>query len=342
MGGERTDNAAWFDFYGLTVRVESEREGIIEDVRRDFSYFGTSPREAGLSLRVLGECARPGELPPLGAALQTPRNTVYRTGDVSYLDYFGRALTVCTHSRRHCDVYCDDRDLAHEIAFLTVLSEVGQRLDRLGLHRLHALGVEVAGRAVLVLLPTAGGKTTLALELLRTEGVRLISEDSPLLSRSGWVCPFPLRIGVRAGAEPADVPERYVRTVRRMEHGPKTLIDIEHFADRVAAPCPPGAVLLGRRRLSGPSSIVPVGRRRAIGPFLRNCVVGLGLYQGVEFVFQRSPWEIAGKAGVALSRLWNSLRVIGCSRVYDFALGPDPRQSAAVLAEFLRGPALET
>ena len=69
-------------------------------------------------------------------------------------------------------------------------------------------------------------------------------------------------------------------------------------------------------------------------------MVGLGLYQGVEFVLERTGWEIIGKAGVALSRLRNSLKVIRRSAVYRFAMGPDRSQSAQVLAEFLHSDAL--
>lgn len=74
----------------------------------------------------------------------------------------------------------------------------------------------------------------------------------------------------------------------------------------------------------------------AIGPFIKNSVVGLGLYQGVEFVLERSALEIFGKVGVAFSRFRNSVRVIRRSRVYRFAMGPNVEQCAEVLAGFLR------
>ncbi|MGD0827053.1 MAG: hypothetical protein ABSA09_03085 [Desulfobaccales bacterium] len=327
----------FFNFYGFPVAVKSDKEEVLTDIHRDFSYFRTEPVEARARLELFADYGRRDLLPRLKATLQTPRNLVYRNGEASYLDYFGRGLAIYQSQEGRYEIYCGDRDLAHEIAFLTILSLVGQHLDAIGLHRVHALGVETGGLAVLILLPMGGGKTTLALQLLCSEEIKLLSEDSPLISGNGEVFPFPLRLGVRVGGEPSGIPSQYLRTVKRMEFGPKTLIDIGNFKDKIASSCPAGAILLGERWLAGPSSIRPVGRRRAINEFIKNSVVGLGLYQGMEFLLQRSAWEILGRVGVAFSRLRNSLKVIERSQVYRFAIGPDAKESAEVLVKFLRG-----
>jgi hypothetical protein len=127
-----------------------------------------------------------------------------------------------------------------------------------------------------------------------------------------------------------------------MEFGPKTLIDISHFQDRLATPCPVGAILLGERWLTGPSSIRPAKRRVAFKEFMKNCVVGLGLYQGVEFILERSSLELLGQAGLALSRLRRSLEVISRALVYRFALGQEVEETAQVLQAFLQDMAAQT
>jgi hypothetical protein len=331
---------ASFDFYGYCVSVKCEKAYVLEDIHRDFSYFSSQLSKTAAVLEVIGGHPPYDRVPQLKATLHTPRNIVYRDGDMSYIDYHGRALTVYNSKERHYKIYCDDRDLAHEIAFLTVLSKVGEHLDTVGLHRVHALGIEAGGRAVLVLLPMAGGKTTLALNLLSSmpdsAGIKLLSEDSPLISANGEVLPFPLRIGVRPGAEPPGIPSKYLRTVKRMEFDPKTLIDIEYFRKKIANPVPAGAILIGERWLAGPSTIRPERRWCAIKPFIKNSVVGLGLYQGVEFMLEKSAWEILGKSGVALARFRNSLKVIRRSRVYRFTIGPDADETAGTLTKFLQ------
>ncbi len=327
-----------FDIYGLGITVTADDEGVIEDVSRDFSYFLGPAGAGGALVEVRSEPLCREGLPPLPAAFHTPRNTVYRDGDTSYIDYGGRAIAICHGRRRACTIRCDDRDLAHEIAYLTLLSRAGEHLDAGGLFRVHALGLAVAGRGVLILLPMAGGKTTLALKLLEAGGVKLLSEDSPLIRRDGMVLPFPLRIGVRAGLEPPGVPPAMRRTVERMEHGPKTLIDVAHFGGRIAdAACPIGAVLVGCRRLAGPADIRRQPRRKAVGAFVKNAVVGLGLYQGMEFVLERSSWEVFSRAGLAMRRLWCSLAVIRRAEVYRFDVGPDADETAAALGGFLAG-----
>ena len=49
--------------------------------------------------------------------------------------------------------------MAREIVYLTILSRVSEKLDRMGIHRVHALGLEQRGRGVLVMLPSGGGKS---------------------------------------------------------------------------------------------------------------------------------------------------------------------------------------
>jgi hypothetical protein len=336
MNASGDKRAITFDFYGFRVAVTSDDEGVLADVRRDFSYFSSRAGDQSAALEVISEPFPRAKLPAVRAALQTPRNIVYRDGDVSYVDYFGRGLMICRDRGATYKIYCTDRDLAHEIAFLTILSRVGEHVDAMGLHRVHALGVEAGGRAILVLLPMGGGKTTLALRLLSTEDIKLLSEDSPLISRRGQVFPFPLRIGVRVGEVPAGVPTRYYRTVRRMEFDPKTLIDIEYFKEKIGGPCPIGAILLGERWLSGTSFVSPESRGSAIGAFIKNTVVGLGLYQGMEFLLERSGWEVLGKSRLALARLITSLQVIRRSQVYRFAMAPGVEENADVLIGLVR------
>jgi hypothetical protein len=325
-----------FDFYGLRITVKSIDKNILEDLKRDFSFFCNAPGKEDILLEVISDSFPTPLLPKIKATLQSPRNIVYRIGDVSYVDYFGRALLISQDREKIYKIYCEDRDLSHEITFLTILSRVGQHLDTIGLHRVHALGVETRGRAVLILLPMAGGKTTLALRILSSEDFKLLSEDSPLISRSGEVFPFPLRIGVRVGNEPSGIPSKYLRTVKRMEFDPKTLIDIQYYWEKIGKSCKIESILLGERWLSGPSSIRPTSQYNGIKAFIKNSVVGLGLYQGVEFVLERTPLEIFGKASIAFSRFRNSLKVLREAQIYRFAMGPDIKQTEETLFKFLR------
>ncbi len=335
--GSAGEAAVTFDFHGFRILARSAGDPVrVSDIRTDFSLFATKPNGPHDLEIVFRDFASRPTLPRLEAVQHTPRNVVYRDGDRSFLDYGGRALSVISDGGRRCEIHSDDRHLAHEAAFLTVLSHVGTHFDRSGRTRVHALGLEAGGRAVLLLLPSSGGKTTMALRMLQTDGVRLLSEDSPLMRRDGSIEPFPMRIGVRPGTVLPDVPASMRLDIERMEFGPKTLIDMQAFESQLSGPVPIGAILIGKRFTAGASRMVPLPRRAAIQPLISDAVVGLGLYQGVEFVLQSSPLELLGKGGLALSRLRTSLAIARRAEVHRFEMGPGIEQTGDVLAAFLR------
>jgi hypothetical protein len=329
---------ACFDFYGLTIEVSCTVRELVEEVRRDFAYFQVPPREGQLRVEIRLQAPPYSELPAIPASFLTPRNICFHNGKLSYIDYFGRGLAVFDRHARQCTIYGTDRELVHEIAYLFLLSSVGQYLDQRRLHRVHALGVSYRGRGLLLLLPSGGGKSTMALHLLKRPEVLLLGEDTPLIDRHGRILPFPLRLGVRLGQQ-TGIPPQYLRTVQRMEFDPKTLIDIDFFQDRVGKEVEPFAILVGERNLGNVSEITPLARRRALQALLKYVVVGLGVYQGMEFVLERGVREVLGKGEIAASRLYNSLRLLARAPSYRFVLGRDTTKNFETLLEFCNGTA---
>lgn len=328
---------AHLDFLGLSIEVAGDVDDVVDEVRRDFSWFVTegAPPDAAVVRMTLRKEAPPfDELPAIPAAFSTPRNYCYRDGDQSYVDYFGRGLTIHDRRASTCVLYATDHDLLHEMAYLFILSTVGQHLDRRHIHRLHALGVSYRGHGILLLLPSGGGKSTTALQLLARPGFALLAEDTPLIDRHGRILPFPLRVGVRPEHD-TGIPARFLRTMSRMEFDPKTLIDIEYFRDRIGTITTPSLLLVGERNLGDVSALVPMPRRSALRALVSNLVVGLGVYQGLEFLLERSAWELLGKAGVVASRLRASLALLRRVRTFRFVMGRDVDRNIETLAAFL-------
>lgn len=325
---------AFFDFYGLTVGVDSPTSALAEEVRRDFKYFERPLSTAQYHIEMHLAAPPYEQLPTLPASLISPRNVTYCNGACKYLDYFGRGLAIVDASAGKCTVYSKDADLAHEIAYLFLLSTIGQHLDALALHRIHALGVAYGNHGLLLLLPSGGGKSTMALQLLRQPGFRLLSEDTPLVDRRGYVHPFPLRLGIHPGQE-GDIPGRYLRTVARMEFDPKTLIDLDYIGDRIAGTVPASAILVGERNSGAVSDIMPLGRAAAFQALFKNLVVGLGVYQGIEFVLDRGLWELLSKTGVALSRAASGVSLMVKAPAFRFVLGCDRERNTRCLLEFV-------
>ena len=324
-----------FDFYGLTIEVSSSYADLVEYVRRDFAYFHVSRGEGQIQVQMHLATPPYEELPPLSASFITPRNVCFQNKKITYIDYFGRGLTVFDRHKKRCVIYGTDPDLVHEIAYLFILSTVGEYLDSRGIHRVHALGLSYHNWGILLLLPSGGGKSTIALELLRHPGFLLLGEDTPLIDRRGYILPFPLRLGVRPEQD-TGIPPQYLRTVKRMEFDPKTLIDIEYFNDRlIKEAVEPSVILIGERNLGEVSDIIPLARHSAFKALVKYMIVGLGVYQGMEFVLERGLWELLCKGGVAASRVYNSIRLLARVPAYRFVLGRNTKKNCQALIEFI-------
>jgi len=325
----------FFGFHGLTIQLSSASADLVKELRRDFAYFRIPPVEQRSDVRVELNLNPPpyANLPPARALFSTPRNICFKNGSITYVDYFGEALAV--RADRSCSVFGTDRDLVREIAYLFILSTAGQHFDRKGLHRVHALGISYRQRGILLLLPAGGGKSTMALKLLNNPGFLLLGEDTPLIDRQGRILPFPLPLGIQPGLD-YRIPQKHLRTVNRMEFDPKTLIDIEYFNNRIGEAVEPFLLLVGERNLGEISEITPLPLHKAFKALLKYMVVGLGIYQGLEFLLERSALELATKGGVVFSRLYNCLRLLGRSKTFKFKLGRDKEKNCHTLIEFVR------
>ncbi len=326
-----------FDFYGLSVCVDGDWAEVVEAIRLDFAWFETPAPDTAPHVRVFVERRQPQFEAFEGAVATfvTPRNVVYQLDGQTVVDYFGRALSVLDRATQRLLLQGQDAHLVHEAGYLFLLSRIGEHLDARGLSRLHAVGLAGPQGAVALLLPSGGGKSTIAVRALRAEGVTLLSDDSPLLDRRGRLHPFPLRIGVNP-ADAADLPPEHVRRIERMEFHPKLVLDLSAFADKVESrPQPLRHVVIARRSLGRDATLERVPRRAAVGPLLREAVVGVGVYQGMEFVLQRGLRDVLGKLGVAHSRATCCAAALAKAEVWQATLGRDVERNWAALGQLL-------
>ena len=327
------------DAYGLRVAVGGDWPDVVEQVRRDFAWFERPAADGPVvDVEVAIERRQP-DFEALGdgvASFVTPRNVVYQDGGRTIVDYFGRAVSVLDRPTGRLVVQGEEEHLVHEAVYHFLLSRIGEHLEARGLTRLHALGLSGNQGAVAVMLPSGGGKSTLALRALREEGVRLLSEDSPLIDRRGRAHPFPLRIAVNP-TDAATLPEASVRRMERMEFHPKLVLDLEAFMDRVESePQPLRHLVIGRRSLGSRASLEPVPRRSAVATLVREAIVGVGIYQGMEFVLQHGMRDVAGQLGVAVSRTACCSGVLARARVWRLTVGRDHSCNWDALAPLLR------
>ncbi|MDQ6914893.1 MAG: hypothetical protein M3155_03685 [Actinomycetota bacterium] len=326
------------DVHGLRVRVQGDWREVIEGLRLDFAWFqraGAHDGPVDVEVEVRRTAPRFDAFGDLRASFVTPRNVVYQQGDRKIVEYFGRALSTLDPTTGRLVVEGEDRELVHEAAYHFLISRIGEHIDAIGLTRLHGLGLSGAGGAVVLMLPSGGGKSTLVMRALRDERVRLLSEDTPLLDRHGRLYPFPLRIGINA-TDADQLPDGAVRRIERMEFHPKLALELEAFAHRIEpSPQPLRHLVIGRRSLGRDAHLEPVGRRAAVGPLLREAVVGVGVYQGMEFILQRGLRDVVGKLDVAARRSASCGRALARVRVWRLTLGRDRERNWAALRSLL-------
>jgi len=327
---------ASFDFFGLRLAVEGWSQ-VVEAVGLDFAWFAESPT-ARPDVRVVVSRGAPrlDRFGEVAASFVTTRNAVYQLPGRTLVDYFGRALVIVDRQRGEVSVEGDEQALVHEAVYLYVLSRAGEHLDERGYLRLHALALSGARGAVALLLPAGGGKSTLALRALQADGVRLISDDTPVVDRRACVHAFPLRLGVNS-AVAADLPSEQVRAVERLEFPTKHVLSLSGFSHRIeASPQPLRHIVIGERSLGRDARLERVPRRQAVIPLARDGVVGFGVAQMAEYMLREGWRDVLGKAGTAVGRARICAMALARAQTWKLRLGRDHERNWAAISSLLR------
>ena len=326
-----------FDVYGFRFRVAGEWEEAVEALRRDFAWFEAGSGPARLELRIERRAPDYGRFGDVPASFVTERNAVYRVGDATVIDYLGRAVSVVADDGRAAVVEGEDVRVVRRAAFDLLLSRVSAHLDASGLPRLHGLGLVGRQGAVVVMLPSGGGKTTLALRALRADGVGFLSEGSPVIDRRGFVSALPFPLWVRDNApEAADLPLEHVRRFEGELSDPR-LLEISAFADRIERrPQPLAHLVLARRSLGSGSLLERAPSRSALPGLLRESVVGFGFFQGAEFLLRHGLRDLRHRAGPMATRALACRAGLERAQVWKLTLGRDREGNWQALEPLLR------
>lgn len=329
-------NLVFLNVYGIGVQIESELPSWNEEIAHDFAYFvrkdlPPSVRKKSFRLSLKTTKARP---PFFFRTLHVGKTEFCLNvlGESRYR-LFGRAWVRYHYRRRYGHIYCDDLKVGYEVCYLLLLSYLGERLDRRGLHRIHGLGIEQDRVGALVMAPSGTGKSTLALALLQKRASRMaiLSDDTPLVKTNGMLA-FPQRIALR---EFPEIASKYVRKFSRVEYGEKFVIGSEFFRHRVRSECKLKWLFITSRPGQHRTKICEVSRWRAAWPLMKWLVVGYETPQIWEFYLRPDPLDLLLKAGIAGKRIRTASRLLLGCRTATFELSSDPKESLAHLESFM-------
>jgi hypothetical protein len=314
------------DFLGTPVRLTAEPGQALDELARDFAAFSSGD---GAAPRVrLALCAKPCP-PPQGTSTWRWRDfNVRAAGRARIIRYRDGSWARYDYGERAGVVHASSPERLRELAYLAVLSRAGEELDRRGLHRVHALGVSAPRGAALLLLPSGGGKSTIALELLRRRSLSLLSDECPLVGRDAVARPFPLRLALRPGSDLRGLSAVNLRPFRRIGGEEKRLLDAATFGATPGAAAPVRWLLVGSPSQGAPR-IEPLSRAAALAALTHSLVIGVGLPQMAEYM-ARADFALGA---IAASRLRAACVLVARARLARLRLGSAGPAASAQLVE---------
>jgi len=325
------------DIHGLIIKCQAESPDLVSKLIRPFKYFQKDEGIPSIEIFV-NERNPPYEtFPSIKSSFSTPRNIVYANNHNKIIDYFGKGVILENDNRTNFTIFGTDSDFLQEAFYLLILSLFGQYCDKNGLLRIHALALSYNNSAIILSLPPGGGKSTMALSILEEDEFKLISDDEAIFDKSGFIHPFPLRIGILDRNQVKTIPDKYIYKINRMEFGIKYFVDCDYWKDKLEHSALERRILfIGQTMINGEPYIEKTSKRKAIGALIRNAVIGVGLFQGVEFVFNNSTSEILSKFFTGFNRFTLALKFIRTCETYQITFSRDVAKNAKVFKKFVK------
>jgi hypothetical protein len=332
------------NFYGELVEIESEWTEIIDLIARDFSYFKCrsevyNPKK--IQLKIYNAKPENVSIPQITTSMQTLSSLTYQVGDVRYNDYYGKLTSIFNYKTEKAEIYSLDLSKTHEVAYLFILSRVGKKLDILGLHKLHAFAVSYNDIAIVCMMPMKGGKSTLMLELLKNPSIKMISDDIPFINRFGEVLPCPIKVGLEKWSAPFQVidPEKNIYQMQREHYGPKILICVEGFLDKIVKPDEKFKKIIlieAFRYNSMESRILKTSWLKTFKGLFKHGIVGIGLPMVVEYFWEFGIRDFFIKSFIFCSRLTSFFIFSLRAKKFQLNLGKESGNAAAEILKIVR------
>lgn len=270
--------------------------------------------------------------------MRSPEYVCFDDGSIRFVNYFGRALVRFDYKTETALMYSEEPTYLYEKLYLLLLSRSGEWLDRRGIHRVHALGVGVNGKASLFLMPSGGWQINpSALTTFKSRQSHTTFRRYPTSKLSSIsIAPFPLRLGISKSQLPEDAPAEYIREFQRERWGTKYLLHADYFKKKInTTPLPLRYLFSGKWINSDNPRIERIGRIKMFLTLMRDCVFGMGLPQIVEFFLSSNPIDLLRKAGIALHRIYVICKLIIKSTPYRILLSRDIAANSRVISRFL-------
>ena len=327
----------YLTFHDHNILVKCKESTLLQKLKDEFHFFiGTSDSSSEITIEL--EIEAPPKIPSLVAHKILDNSIIYRMGELQYLDYFGEALTITNSDNNLFKIYSLNLDRLFELAFLTIHSVLGQKLETKGFCRIHAAAISMNQINTIIMLPSKGGKSTLLKELITNEKVKIISDDMPLCSLKGEIYPFPSKLSFEQIPVSGPLSKIEWREFKRHSYPKKWTASLSSLKDKIdESPMRNQNILIAGFRLSNGESILsPVNKFLMLKPILEHMVIGLGLPQIIE-IFLNFDWRDYIKLPFHFAiRSISAFNLIRKSRCYYFYMGQDIQKNSQLILELIR------
>ncbi len=335
-----------FNFYGRSLRVQSDCRELLERLAKDFSLYCAKDSSESADLKIEAHLSSGPALDfsHLRPVWQGPKVTVYESEGLRYCYYAQSGQSQFDFKDESAKIWSKDIELLHEITYLMILSRVGKWLDTKGVHRLHACGFRADNKRVLLTMPMGGGKSTFFVEMARNyPEIELLGDDTVLIDSRGGAHPFCIRVGLPGFYHHIFNASTY--ELQRREFGTKTLLPVERLGPAPLVESPWASIgddrvilLIGARPDAGEvePSMQRISRYDAFIELISPMIVGEGLAMILEYFWETGIRDFWVKSRIALLRVRAAWRLASRAECWRIELGTDRGANSRYIREMLK------
>ena len=303
---------SFLNIYGISVKLYGYNV-IVDKITSDFKYFLSNEKtfsKIDLTININFVTPPYDKIPQISASMYKTDCICYDYNNIRYADYNNKCLVIFNKDKKFAEIFSFDEDLLYEISYLLLHSQVGELLDLKGFHRIHACSFSYNKNIFICILPQGGGKSTLLLNLLKNNNIKLLSDDTPIIDRKGNIYPFPIRLGVCNDFDISYIPDKFITIFNRRKFGQKKLVSYDFFKNRIECEFLPINIITGQRIYSNFPKIIGTNRFHIFKELFKSCIVGYGLPQVIEYFLTGGFKDFLKKTFIVFSRFYACIRCI--------------------------------
>jgi hypothetical protein len=302
----------------------------LDQLHQDFSNFKVGdPTRASIVLEISAD--KVSSSTPL-FAFKTSQARVFGWASNRKIIYSENDIVISHDNRlRSILVISPDRERLYELAYLSLLSSLGEALEKLNFIRIHSLSLKYQNQGFVFHFASGLGKSTLAYLISQKENYNLLGDEITLF-KNNTLYSFPLRFALsQKSAELLGLKWDDGPLLRRKEYEPKLLIPIP--AKSLSPSASLRGYVFGIKSPDDRAVILKSVSALVRLKFLFDLTIGRNLPQILELGLRRKT--LAFLPIMLIKRLWLGIKLLTLKKVSIFYVSSDPDMNMTVLTQYI-------